>query len=86
MNWTEHIHSRNNFPPDELLKYEGQHIAWSLDGKRILAGDADLLNLVARLDQAGFREDEYVLSFPSADCEISGPVAVVTGVAPCLVS
>ena len=29
--------NRANFPPEQLLPYAGQHVAWSPDGTRILA-------------------------------------------------
>ena len=33
----QHFENRRNFPPEELDKYDGQYIAWSWDGSRILA-------------------------------------------------
>jgi Family of unknown function (DUF5678) len=34
--------NQRKFPPDELSKFAGKHVAWSLDGTRILAsGDTD---------------------------------------------
>jgi hypothetical protein len=32
-----HIVNRTIFPPDELIRYAGQWIAWSPDGSRIVA-------------------------------------------------
>ncbi len=63
MIWEEHVKNRNAYPPNELLNYQGQHVAWSLDGKQILAGDCDPLRLIARLNEAGYGSDQYVLSF-----------------------
>jgi hypothetical protein len=69
MNWDEHAKNRNAVPMEALLPYENQHVAWSLDGTQILAGDADPLHLVARLKDAGYPSDGYVLSFVSFDTE-----------------
>ncbi len=73
MNWNEHVTNRNAVPTEELLKYENQHVAWSLDGTHILAGDEDPLKLVAQLTAAGYRSDEYVLSFISFETHWGGP-------------
>jgi hypothetical protein len=70
MNWAEHVKNRNAFPLGELEKYEGQHVAWSLDGTRILAGHEDPLRLNAALEAAGYRSDAYVLSFVAFDSYI----------------
>jgi hypothetical protein len=72
MNWAEHVKNRNAFPFEELEKYEGQHVAWSLDGTRILAGHEDPLQLCAALEAAGYRPDDYVLSFVAFDSYIGG--------------
>jgi hypothetical protein len=63
MNFSQHILNRNHFPPDQLRKYENQHVAWSLDGTTILGGDTDPLRLVASLKAAGYDSGQYVLSF-----------------------
>jgi hypothetical protein len=63
----EHLENRKAFPAAELVKYEGQHIAWSLDGTRILAADGNPLTWVARLQQEGYGAAEYVLSFVDPD-------------------
>jgi hypothetical protein len=66
MNLSEHIQNRNQFPQEELRKYENQHVAWSLDGTNILGGDTDPLRLVGRLNAAGYDSAQYVLSFVDA--------------------
>ncbi len=70
MNWNEHVKNRNAVPVEELLPYENQYVAWSLDGTRILAGDRDPLKLVAKLTAAGHRSDDYVLSSVSFGSEL----------------
>lgn len=72
MIWDEHVKNRNEFPQEELEKYEGQHVAWSLDGKRILAADGDALIMVAKLKAAGYTSDDCVLSFVEFETHI-GP-------------
>jgi hypothetical protein len=62
VNWNEHVKNRNAVPCEELLKYQDQYVAWSLDGSRILAADRDPLQLVAKLTAAGHGSDDYVLS------------------------
>jgi hypothetical protein len=74
MNWNEHVQNRNRFPREELLKLEGQHVAWSLDGARILAADVDPSNLIKRLDAAGHRSEEYVLSFVDFELSLGGAI------------
>jgi hypothetical protein len=74
MNWEEHVTNRNRFPFEELLKYEGQHVAWSLDGARILAGDEDPMKLLAKLNAAGYKSDDYVLSFVDFESQIGSAV------------
>ena len=41
--------NRESFSQEELLKYVGQHVAWSWDGARIVAADPDLAALDKKL-------------------------------------
>ena len=73
MTWDEgRLKNRNAVPMEELLPYENQHVAWSLDGTHILAGDADPLRLVSRLKEAGYGSEDCVLSFVSFDTDWGG--------------
>jgi hypothetical protein len=72
MIWEEHVKNRAALPIEELIPYEGQHVAWSLDGMRILAGDEDPLRLVATLRDAGYASDDYILSFVEFDTQLGG--------------
>jgi hypothetical protein len=63
MNRDEHFKNRSAFPPSELAKHRHQHVAWSLDGTRILGGHADRTQLIASLQAAGYGPDDYVLAF-----------------------
>jgi hypothetical protein len=45
--------NQKKFPAEELLRYSGQHIAWSWDGARILASDPDRRILDQKLREAG---------------------------------
>jgi hypothetical protein len=58
-----YLRNRNAFPRDELLKYGGQHVAFSLDGTRILASGDDIPEVEARLRAAGIKRNQVVLSF-----------------------
>jgi hypothetical protein len=61
--WAEHVKNRNEIPPEELAKYSGKHVAWNLDGNRILGGNEDPLQLVADLKALGYQPEDYILSF-----------------------
>ena len=45
MNASEYQENRLRFPLGELAKYNGQWVAFSLDGRRILANSDDLATL-----------------------------------------
>jgi len=57
----EYWQNRARFPHDELVKYRGQWVAFSADGRRIVAGAESLSALEDRLEQAG--EDAQQLMF-----------------------
>jgi hypothetical protein len=48
-----YLRSRTNFPIATLAKFAGQWIAWSPDGKRIIANAADEASLDALICRAG---------------------------------
>jgi hypothetical protein len=52
--------NRNRFPPDELEKYAGLRVAWSLDGTQILASGVDDSEVDRNLRAAGL-DPEYVV-------------------------
>jgi hypothetical protein len=47
------IENQRDFPAEELLRYQGKHIAWSWDGSQILAADADRRALDQKLRDVG---------------------------------
>jgi len=54
--------NQSRLPCAELEKYNGQYVAWSPDGSRILAADADPLRLDALLCAAGHDPAEILVS------------------------
>jgi hypothetical protein len=63
MDMQQFIRNRNAFPLEELARYAGRYVAWSPDGTRILASDADELELDATLRAAGHDTSEVLVSF-----------------------
>ena len=57
----EFFKNRPNFPLAELKSYQGQWVAFSLDGRRIIAGDVDLSKLDQLVIKAG--EDPEKVAF-----------------------
>ena len=56
------LKNRQQFPPGELAKHAGKYIAWSPDGKRILASDDDLEKVAEAVEDQGYDSSEIVLS------------------------
>ncbi len=54
----------NNFPVHELAKYAGLRVAWSLDGKRILASGKDDEEVDENLRRAGIDPSQVVHGEP----------------------
>ena len=68
MDMREFLKNRSQVSPDELEKYAGKYVAWSPDGKRIVAADDDPIQVVATVRSAGFDPAECVLSsIPAAE-------------------
>lgn len=63
------IKNRQAFPPEELLKYAGQWVAWSPDGTHIVAGAEEFDDLWKAVAAAGYDPRECV--FGPADYDNS---------------
>jgi hypothetical protein len=50
----------NKFPMEELAKYSGQHVAWNLEGTRILASGVDDDEVDRKLVAMGIRPSHVV--------------------------
>jgi hypothetical protein len=63
--WLEPIFFENQakVTPEMLLPYAGQHVAWSWDGSRILAGDPDREGLDRKLAEAGIDRQRVVFAY-----------------------
>jgi hypothetical protein len=59
------------FPPEELAQYHGQYVAWSDDGRHILASDIDPLRLDALQRDAGYDPSELLVSRVAIPEEVS---------------
>ena len=63
--WTDprFLENQRRFPAEELSRYQGQHIAWSWDGSRILASDPDRRTLDQKLRDAGIDPLQVIHDF-----------------------
>jgi hypothetical protein len=55
--------NRGKFPPEDLLPYAGQHIAWSPDGTRILANGRDMDEVEKKVIAAGIPPSQVVFDY-----------------------
>ena len=68
MDMHEFDKNRLAFPPEELLQYRGKDIAWSPDGKQVIASDTDFLRLYEAVKALGYDPSEVLFStVPDAD-------------------
>jgi hypothetical protein len=58
--------NRRKIPPEYLLPYAGQHVAWSLDGTQILASGQDIPEVEGQLLAAGIPPNQVVFGFISS--------------------
>jgi hypothetical protein len=75
MNTLEYRTNRAQFPREELAKHCGQWIAFSLDGKRVVAGDAELERLGEGLRARGVDLQRVVFEYvpgPEDDTTLDG--------------
>ncbi len=50
-----------NHDPQDLIRYQGNWVAWSVDGRKVLAASPDGYQLCELIDQAGLKPGHYVL-------------------------
>ncbi len=60
---SDYYENRRNFPREEILRYAGKHIAFSLDGKRILASGKTDEEMERALVEAGIDPSQVVGSY-----------------------
>jgi hypothetical protein len=69
--FNEFRRNQSQFPREELEKYNGQYVAWSEDGTRILAADADPARADAMIRAAGHDPGEILVSLVAVPEESS---------------
>jgi hypothetical protein len=73
MDMQEFMKNRAHVSPAEMEKYAGNYVAWSPDGKSIIAADQDPMKVIAIVKAAGFDPAECVLSsVPAAEEVVLG--------------
>ena len=60
---SQYSENRAKYPPDELIKYAGQYVAWSPDGLRILAAGSDEESVERQLVTQGIDPSQVVLGY-----------------------
>jgi hypothetical protein len=65
MDANELIRNCNAYPPEELAHYAGQYVAWSMDGKTILAHAAELQDLAQEMTRQGIKDYVSEWIFPA---------------------
>jgi hypothetical protein len=66
MNANEFLRNCEAHSVEELTPYEGKYVAWSMDGKQILAAACELSELLKDIDRRGITE--FVQSYiPRSD-------------------
>ena len=63
--------NQSRFPRAELEKYDGQYVAWSLDGTSVVAADFDPMRVDAMVRAAGFDPAEILVSRVACPEEVS---------------
>lgn len=67
---TQYLANRDKFPAEELAKYAGMQVAFSLDGLRIVASGKTWDELFDNLAAAGIDASQIVGSYVSSPDEV----------------
>jgi hypothetical protein len=72
MNYRQYRVNRSAFPPAELARYRGQWVAFSLDGRRLIAAAEDIERLEEQLAALGEDPQQVALEhIPGPEDDIS---------------
>ena len=63
MTLDEHYRNREAVPLAELEPYYGKHVAWNMEGTKIVASGADELQVFDALRSAGYDPEQVVFSY-----------------------
>jgi hypothetical protein len=63
MIWEEHVKNRNEFPQEQLQQYYGKHVAWNVEGTRIVASGDDDLQVFQAVEAVGLNPEQVVFSY-----------------------
>jgi hypothetical protein len=66
MDLKQHLANRQRFPIELMRLYNNKHVAWNLEGTKILGADTNPLRLVACMEAAGYDSSQYVVAFMDA--------------------
>jgi hypothetical protein len=72
MDGNQFIRNCNAYPPEELARYAGQYVAWSMDGKAILAHATELRELAQEMERQGIKEYVTDWIFPPDEVFLGG--------------
>ena len=61
--WDTYRKNRYSYPLEEVNRYCDQWLAWSADGSRIVAHDADLLRVNDQVKAAGVDPEEVIFEY-----------------------
>ena len=68
LDWDVYVQNRNQWTYEQFEPYRGHWVAWNLDGKSIVAHDADLAEVVRMAEAMGFSSEQVLLDhIPGSD-------------------
>jgi hypothetical protein len=56
-----------NHPAEELMRHRGRFVAWSMDGRIVLASAAGMKEAFAEARRLGLGDDEYTVEYVPED-------------------